>query len=38
VRAVSYRYRFATREEKRQDGAVWVRTRQRIVLGPLGLR
>ena len=38
VRAVSYRYRFATRAERRADGVVWVRTRQRIVLGPLGLR
>jgi hypothetical protein len=38
VRAVSYRYRFATRAEHRADGAVWVRTRQRVVLGPLALR
>lgn len=38
VRAVSYRYRFATRAEHRADGAVWVRTRQAVVLGPLGLR
>lgn len=38
VRAVSYRYRFATRAERRADGVVWVRTRQRIVLGPLGLK
>ena len=38
VRAVSYRYRFATRAERRADGAVWVRTRQRVVLGPLSLR
>jgi hypothetical protein len=38
VRAVSYRYRFATRAEKRADGVVWVRTRRRVVLGPFGLR
>jgi hypothetical protein len=33
VRAVSYRYRFATREEKRRDGAVWVRDRRRVIVG-----
>ncbi|MFS0853329.1 lipase maturation factor family protein [Microbacterium sp. 179-I 3D4 NHS] len=38
VRAVSYRYRFATRAERRVDGARWMRTRQRVVLGPIGLR
>jgi hypothetical protein len=38
VRAVSYRYRFATRAERRATGARWVRTRQRVVLGPIGLR
>jgi len=38
VRAVSYRYRFATRAERREDGVVWVRTRLAVVLGPLGLR
>ncbi|WP_431074805.1 lipase maturation factor family protein [Microbacterium phyllosphaerae] len=38
VRAVSYRYRFATRAERREDAVVWVRTRQAVVLGPLGLR
>ncbi|WP_194421174.1 lipase maturation factor family protein [Microbacterium abyssi] len=38
VRAVSYRYRFTTREEKRESGAVWVRDRRRDVLGPFGLR
>jgi len=38
VRAVSYRYRFATRAEKRVDGAIWVRTGRREVLGPFGLR
>lgn len=36
VRAVSYRYRFATREERRRDGAVWVRDRRRIVVRPIG--
>lgn len=38
VRAVSYRYRFTTREEKRESGAVWVRDRRGTVLGPIGLR
>lgn len=38
VRAVSYRYRFATRAEKRAEGVVWVRSRRRVVLGPFGLR
>jgi hypothetical protein len=38
VRAVSYRYRFTTRAEHRVDGAVWVRTGRRVVLGPVGLR
>ncbi len=38
VRAVSYRYRFSTRAEKRATGDVWVRERRRIVLGPVGLR
>jgi len=38
VRAVSYRYRFATRAERRDGAGVWVRTRQSVVLGPLGLR
>ena len=38
VRAVSYRYRFTTREEKRESGAVWVREDRRPVMGPVGLR
>ncbi|MDF2561045.1 MAG: lipase maturation factor family protein [Microbacterium sp.] len=38
VRAVSYRYRFATRAEKRAEGVVWVRSRRRVVVGPFGLR
>ncbi len=38
VRAVSYRYRFATRAERRVDGAVWVRDLRREVLGPIALR
>lgn len=38
VRAVSYRYRFATRSERREDGVVWVRDRRRSVLDPIGLR
>lgn len=38
VRAASYRYRFTTREEKRESGAVWVREDRRAVMGPVGLR
>lgn len=38
VRVVSYRYRFATRVEKREQGVRWVRTERREVLGPLGLQ
>ncbi len=33
VRAVSYRYRFATREQRRQNGVVWVRDRRRVIVG-----
>ena len=32
VRAVSYRYRFASRAERRADGVVWVRDRRRVVV------
>jgi len=38
VRAVAYRYRFATREERRRDGAHWVRERLRVAAGPSRLR
>lgn len=38
VRAVSYRYRFATRSEHRAEGIVWVRDRRRTVMGPVALR
>ncbi|MBW8762431.1 MAG: lipase maturation factor family protein [Microbacterium sp.] len=38
VRAVSYRYRFAARAERKADGVVWVRTRRRVILGPFGLK
>lgn len=38
VRVVSYRYRFATRVEQREQGVRWVRTERREVLGPLGLQ
>jgi hypothetical protein len=38
VRAVSYRYRFATREEFRRTHARWVRDRRRPVMGPASLR
>ncbi len=38
VRVVSYRYRFATREQHRADGAVWVRDRRYVLIGPLSRR
>ncbi len=38
VRAVSYRYRYATRAERKADGVIWVRTRRRVLLGPFGLK
>lgn len=38
VRAVSYRYRFTTREEKRQEGAVWKRDTRRVIVGAAQLR
>ncbi len=38
VRAVSYRYRFATRAERRAEGVRWVRTGRRVILGPVALR
>ncbi|WP_164234054.1 lipase maturation factor family protein [Microbacterium hydrocarbonoxydans] len=38
VRAVTYRYRFATRAEHRADRVRWVRTGRRVILGPFGLR
>src|SRR5690606_27534479 len=37
VRALSYRYRFATREERRRDGVVWVRDRRHVIVGPAEL-
>ena len=38
VRAVSYRYRFTTRNEFRTSGKRWVRDGRRTVLGPVALR
>jgi hypothetical protein len=38
VRAVSYRYRFTTREEFRRTHDRWVRDRRRPVMGPVSLR
>jgi hypothetical protein len=38
VRAVSYRYRFATRAEFRETHERWQRDRRAIVLGPVRLR
>ncbi|MEV7619170.1 lipase maturation factor family protein [Microbacterium sp. NPDC089321] len=37
VRVISYRYRFATRAEHRESGAVWVRDRRHVLVRPLGL-
>ena len=37
VRVISYRYRFASRAEHRESGAVWVRDRRRVLVRPLGL-
>lgn len=37
VRVTSYRYRFASRAERRADGAVWVRDRRRPLVQPVGL-
>jgi hypothetical protein len=38
VRAVSYRYRFTTRAEFRENGHRWHRDRPREVIGPVALR
>jgi hypothetical protein len=38
IRAVSYRYRFTTREQFRQEHTRWTRDRRRMILGPLRLR
>lgn len=38
VRAVSYRYRFTTRAQFREEHARWTRDQRRPVLGPLRLR
>lgn len=35
VRVLTYRYRFATAEQHRATGAVWVRDQQTFVAGPL---
>lgn len=36
IRAVSYRYRFATRAEHRRSGTVWIRDRRRLLIRPMG--
>lgn len=36
IRAVSYRYRFATRAEHRRLGVVWMRDRRRVLIRPMG--
>ncbi|MFD5213995.1 lipase maturation factor family protein [Microbacterium sp. NPDC058345] len=38
VRVISYRYRFTTRAEHRETGAVWVRDRRRVLVRPISLR
>lgn len=35
IRVLSYRYRFATGEEHRQTGLVWIRSQREVVMGPL---
>lgn len=37
VRVVSYRYRFSSRAERRDHGAVWVRDRRRVLVAPVRL-
>ncbi|WP_203137372.1 lipase maturation factor family protein [Microbacterium sp. JZ31] len=37
IRVVSFRYRFATRAERREHGVVWVRDRRRVILDPVTL-
>ncbi len=37
VRAVAYRYRFASRAQRRAEGVVWVRDRRRVVVQPMRL-
>ncbi|GGH49968.1 lipase maturation factor family protein [Microbacterium album] len=37
VRVVSYRYRFATRAERREHGVHWIRDRRRVIVPPVGL-
>ena len=38
VRVHAYHYRFATRAEFRETGQRWIRTYQREVIGPAGMR
>ncbi|WP_309127291.1 lipase maturation factor family protein [Microbacterium sp.] len=38
VRVISYRYRFTTRAEHRETGAVWTRDRRRVLVRPISLR
>lgn len=38
VRVVSYRYRFASREQRRTDGVVWVRDRRHVLVRPVSHR
>jgi len=38
VRVHAYHYRFATHAEFRETGQRWIRTYQREVIGPAGMR
>jgi hypothetical protein len=37
IRVVAFRYRFATRQERREHGVVWMRDRRRVILDPVTL-
>lgn len=37
IRVVSYRYRFATRAERREHGVIWIRDHRRVILDPVTL-
>ena len=38
IRVRTFRYRFATRAERRADGSYWVREGGRTVIGPVAAR
>ncbi|GAA1738634.1 hypothetical protein [Microbacterium paludicola] len=37
IRVVAYRYRFATRAERREHSVVWMRDHHRVILDPVTL-